>query len=65
MTANLYEEPKITVIEFSLEDVLTKSSTVTTTTPPTTLPATTEGGVHIGGGSGSGYIEVPYSDFFK
>lgn len=64
MTAKTYEEPKIAVIEFSLEDVLTKSSTVTTTTPPTTLPATTEGGVHIGGG-GSGYIEVPYSDFFK
>lgn len=64
MTANHYEKPDLNIVEFTLEDILTQSSTVTTTTAPTTtLPATTSGGVELVTGQHEIYVDV--SDFFK
>lgn len=45
MISKAYEKADFQIIEFSLEDVLTKSSVVHTTT---TLPATTQSGVQSG-----------------
>ena len=48
MISKAYEKADFQIVEFSLEDVLTKSSVVHTTTAPTTLPGTTQGGVQSG-----------------
>jgi hypothetical protein len=61
MISKAYEKADFTVIEFTVEDVLTGSSVVHTTT----LPATTSsGGINIGN-KGDGGIEFDYSDFFQ
>lgn len=61
MISKAYEKADFTVIEFSVEDVLTSSSVVHTTTLPGT---TTSGGINIGN-KGDGGIEFNYSDFFQ
>lgn len=58
MISNAYEKADFEIIEFSLEDVLTNSSVVTTA-PPVTVPGTTLGNV------GSGDMTIPWSDFFQ
>ena len=59
MISKAYEKADFEIIEFSLEDVLTNSSVVTTapTEPPTTLP-----GASV---DGSGGVTIPWSDFFQ
>ena len=59
MISKAYEKADFEIVEFSLEDVLTTSTVITTapTEPPTTLP-----GASIGGG---GQVTVPWSDFFQ
>ncbi|MBR4286226.1 MAG: hypothetical protein IKT55_00815 [Clostridia bacterium] len=59
MISKAYEKADFEIVEFSLEDVLTNSSVITTapTEPGTTLP-----GASIGGGS---QVTVPWSDFFQ
>ena len=59
MISKAYEKADFEIVEFSLEDVLTNSSVITTapTEPGTTLPPM---GIE-GGGDGN----VPWSDFFQ
>jgi hypothetical protein len=61
MISKAYEKADFTVIEFTVEDVLTGSSVVHTTT----LPATTSSGSINVGNKGDGGIEFDYSDFFQ
>ena len=61
MISKAYEKADFTVIEFTVEDVLTGSSVVHTTT----LPATTSSGGVTMGNKGEGGIEFDYSDFFQ
>lgn len=63
MISKNYEKAELNIIEFELDDVLTKSSVVTTTQPSTTLPGTTSGGVQVGG-DGEGDIIIDFSDLF-
>ena len=63
MISKNYEKAELNIIEFELDDVLTKSSVVTTTQPSTTLPGTTSGGVQVGG-EGEGDIIIDFSDLF-
>ena len=63
MISKQYEKAQLKIVEFELDDVLTKSSVVTTTQPSTTLPGTTSGGVQIGG-NGEGDITIDFSDLF-
>ena len=65
MISNNYEKARLDIIEFEVEDVLTRSSAgnVVSTVPFTTEPTTSSGGgVHIGGGGGD--IIIEYSDLF-
>ncbi len=62
MISKAYEKADFTVIEFSLEDVLTASAVVHTTTLPATTSAS--GGVTMGK-PGEGGNEFDYSDFFQ
>ncbi len=64
MISKAYEKADFTVVEFSIDDVLTASKVVHTTTEPTTLPASTVPAVSIGD-RGEGGIEFNYSDFFQ
>ena len=59
MISKAYEKADFEFIEFSLEDVLTNSSVITTgpTVPGTTLPP-----MGVEGGSDG---KVPWSDFFQ
>ena len=59
MISKAYEKADFEFIEFSLEDVLTNSSVITTapTEPGTTLP-----GASMGGNT---QVTVPWSDFFQ
>ena len=58
MISKAYDKADFEFIEFSLEDVLTNSSVITTapTEPGTTLP-----GASISGGE----VTIPWSDFFQ
>lgn len=60
MISKAYEKADFEFVEFSLEDVLTNSSVITTapTEPGTTLP----GATIVDGG---GQVTVPWSDFFQ
>lgn len=62
MISNAYEKADFIIVEFSLDDVLTSSSVVTTIAPSTTLPGTTVSG---GLQEGKGDITFNYSDFFQ
>ncbi len=59
MISKAYEKADFEFIEFSLEDVLTNSSVITTepTVPGTTLPPM--------GAEGGSDGEIPWSDFFQ
>ncbi len=59
MISKAYEKADFEIVEFSLEDVLTNSSVITTspTEPCTTLP-----GASMGGDTA---VTVPWSDFFQ
>ena len=61
MISKAYEKADFEIVEFSLEDVLTNSSVITTapTEPGTTLPGATVAE------SGNGQVTVPWSDFFQ
>lgn len=62
MISKNYEKAELNIIEFELDDVLTKSSVVTTTQPSATVPGTTSsGGVQVGGG---GDIIIDFDDLF-
>lgn len=63
MISKAYEKADFQIIEFSLEDVLTKSSVVHTTAAPTTLPGTTQSGVQSGS-DGDANIYFDPSDIF-
>lgn len=63
MISKAYVIPDIEIVEFSLEDVLTKSAVIHTTT---TLPATTSsGGIQIGDNIGQGDIVFNPSEYFQ
>lgn len=64
MISKAYEKADFQIVEFSLDDVLTKSSVVHTTTEPTTLPGTTQSGVQ-NGSLGDANIYFDPSVFFK
>ncbi len=59
MISKAYEKADFEIVEFSLEDVLTNSSVITTapTEPGTTLP-----GASVGPNT---QVTVPWSDFFQ
>lgn len=59
MISKAYEKADFEFVEFSLEDVLTNSSVITTepTVPGTTLPPM--------GADGGSDGEIPWSDFFQ
>ena len=59
MISKAYEKADFEFIEFSLEDVLTNSSVITTepTVPGTTLPPASVGD--------NTQVTVPWSDFFQ
>ncbi len=64
MISKAYEKADFQVVEFSLEDVLTNSTVVTTvpsTTAPT-VPGTTLPPIGVNGGSDA---NIPWSDFFQ
>ncbi len=60
MISKAYEKADFQIVEFSLEDVLTKSSVVHTTT----LPATTQAGVQNGDSLGDANIYFDPSVIF-
>ena len=67
MISKAYVIPDLEIVEYSLEDVLTKSAVVHTTSPntTTTLPGTTSGGLQLGDSIGQGDIVFNPSEYFQ
>jgi hypothetical protein len=67
MISKAYVVPDFEIVEFSLEDVLTKSSVVHTTagSTTTTLPGTTSGGIQSGDNLAQGDIVFNPSEYFQ